>query len=720
MADVIGTLAYKLRLDSTQFVAGMVATRGEFAAAKAIARDSATGLDVYTKAAQNLDVLLSKGLVNIAQHGAAKEKLTKEYLKQEATVRRLTSAEQAHLKTLRDLSAGTKTTAQDEANRAKIMQRGAEITEQTRSAQDRLNRSLAEARKLYREGALSAATYAKHVSDLKKNAAGAGMLGGMGGKALGTLGAITGGPSLVGVGKDAIKMTADVERAGAAMEAFTGSSAKAANMLSEIRKLSSLAGIGFRALNDGASAMMGYGVSTEVTTAKLRQFAEISRGDTERFKSLALAFGQVNAAGRLMGQEVLQMVNAGFNPLQEIARTTGIEFSTLKKMMENGQVSVDMVSKAFDTATSAGGRFNGMLDTISKTSAGSLGRMGAEWEIFLDKLGKSMPVREGANEITKGLHDASTMLSDRKDAIQQRMDDAKKDPTRLQFADDGGRLAHAAGINNALDERLINSDTNKRGRVADKLREENKAKEAARQQRVRAGMDSLSAARQASMMDMREKTNPEAFEKFGRISELLEGPKKKQATEDFAKFGNINRILPLLDRELQIELTKLDVLKQQNAARQALLGEKGKEGQKAADRKSILDGPATTAAGLTRDQHEWNSYPSQAHALAAEDQIRQAEMQQQQQMMLNRDRGMVGMLPGLEQQRNQQVQAHSPVAALSVGSQDAYKQLISGKTRADVKNDPQVKKLDQQISHLREIRDAMNKVGDKLNFEKVG
>ena len=84
------------------------------------------------------------------------------------------------MKHLNSLSAGIKTTAQDEANRAKIMQRGNEITEQTRSAQDRLNRSLAEARKLYREGAISAGTYAKHVSELKKNSIGVGMLGGMG------------------------------------------------------------------------------------------------------------------------------------------------------------------------------------------------------------------------------------------------------------------------------------------------------------------------------------------------------------------------------------------------------------------------------------------------------------------------------------------------------------------------------------------------------------
>jgi hypothetical protein len=62
MTDVIGSLAYKLKLDSTQFKQGMVATRAELSASKAIARDSASGFDTYGQSIANLDVLLKKAL----------------------------------------------------------------------------------------------------------------------------------------------------------------------------------------------------------------------------------------------------------------------------------------------------------------------------------------------------------------------------------------------------------------------------------------------------------------------------------------------------------------------------------------------------------------------------------------------------------------------------------------------------------------------------------
>lgn len=721
MVDTVGSLAYKLKLDSQQFKEGMVATRAELAASKAIARDSASGFETYGKSIANLDVLLSKGLVNRAQYDAATEKLTRSHLENEASVRRLTSAEMTHLKSLRDAGQVTRTTAQDEANRANLMQRGREITEQTRSSQDRLNRSLAEARRLFRDGAISAATYSKHVSELKKNAASAagGMLGGFGGKALGTLGAITGGMSLVGVGKEAVKMSADVERAQAAMEAFTGSGAKAATMLDSIRKLSSVAGIGFRALNEGASAMMGYGVTTEETTRKLRQFAEISRGDSDRFKSLALAFGQVNAAGRLMGQEVLQMVNAGFNPLQEIARTTGIEFSTLKKMMENGQVSVDMVSKAFDTATSAGGRFNGMLETIGKTSAGSLGRLSAEWEILLDKLGKSMPVQSVSNEMTRVVHDSSTMFSQHEEQVKRRMEDARKNPDYLQFFDDGGQLADAARKTNALDEKIKSTNFFKENQALDKQRAEQKAADEFRKKRVQAGVDSLRSAQMDTRMQFHEKNDPLAFKQFQQVESMLEGPKKKQATEDFAKYGNINRILPLLDRELQIEVTKLGVMEQQNEARKKMLDKKSEESP--ADKLARLKNePAKTAGGLTREQHQFATYASHDAAMQAERELRTGEQQRQQLMMREQQRREIEMLPGLQREREQQVLAHSPAASIQAGSQEAYKLMTQNQTRKDVKNDPQIKKLDDQIRKLEGIKEAVERLGDKLDFDLVG
>jgi tape measure domain-containing protein len=749
VADTIGNLAYRVKFDATQLTRGLLTTRQEMASARKITDSMRAPLDGYTNAVKNLDSMLQKKLITDNQHEIAQMQLQRQMLETEATTRRLTVAEMDQLKSLRALDSGIKTTAQDEANRAKAMQRGREITEQTRSSQDKLNRSLAEARKLYREGAISAGTYAQHVAQLKKDAAGPGLLAGMGGVkgAVGAIGAAAGVGSLLSISKDAIQMSADVERASASMEAFTGSGAKAAAMLDYIRKLSSVAGIGFRSLNQGASAMLGYGVATDVTSKKLRQFAEISRGDTERFNSLALAFGQVNAAGRLMGQEVLQMVNAGFNPLQEIARTTGIEFSTLKKMMENGQVSVDMVSKAFDTATSAGGRFNGMLDTIGKTSAGSLGRLGAEWEIFLDKLGKSMPVKAGADAMTSTLSIGSSIMSSEQDAIQRRMDEAKKSDGK--GLNDWGigtsgytELSEAAQKDNRLDEQINKlNENNPRIKAFEenkKRQEELKVKEEERKKRVQEGMKNIAATRQQSMLDQRREQNPEAFDKFTKITEMLDEPKKKMATEDFARFGNLNRILPLLDRELQIEFKKLDLLKQQNIAREDRPIEKdqAKEQMTATDKmaprvtqqKSVVEREEgkkeqkdrfvapTTNSGLTCQQHEMASYGSYDQAMAAEEQLRKAEMMQRQKMMVQQMQEQVKQLPAIEVRREEQAKAHSPVASIQAGSAAAYEMMVKNKTRADIKNDPSVKLLDKQITHLKEVRDSIKTLSDKFDI----
>lgn len=56
-------------------------------------------------------------------------------------------------------------------------------------------------------------------------------------------------------------------------------------------------------------------------------------GNASRFQLLSLAFSQMSATGRLMGQDLNQMINAGFNPLQEISKKTGKSIGELKEAM---------------------------------------------------------------------------------------------------------------------------------------------------------------------------------------------------------------------------------------------------------------------------------------------------------------------------------------------------------------------------------------------------
>lgn len=121
--------------------------------------------------------------------------------------------------------------------------------------------------------------------------------------------------------------------------------------------------------------LMAFGTSAEKTLPILKTLGDVSLGNSERFGSLALAFAQTQAAGRLMGQEVLQFVNAGFNPLQEISRKTGRSMIELKKAMEDGAISAAMVTDAFRSATSQGGLFFGAIEKGASTTEGKMAKV---------------------------------------------------------------------------------------------------------------------------------------------------------------------------------------------------------------------------------------------------------------------------------------------------------------------------------------------------------
>ena len=81
------------------------------------------------------------------------------------------------------------------------------------------------------------------------------------------------------------------------------------------------------------------------------------------------------------------MVNAGFNPLEEISRKTGKSIGELKNEMSKGAISSKMVQDAFISATSAGGKFFGMADEGSKTLNGQISMLEESFDMMFNELG---------------------------------------------------------------------------------------------------------------------------------------------------------------------------------------------------------------------------------------------------------------------------------------------------------------------------------------------
>jgi tape measure domain-containing protein len=190
------------------------------------------------------------------------------------------------------------------------------------------------------------------------------------------------------------KAAADLEQVRIQFEVMTGSASVAQGMLAEIQKFAAETPFEFPGLAKAAQTLLAYGVANERILPALKVLGDVSGGSQEKLERLSVAYGQVQAKGKLMAQEVNQMVESGFNPLQEISRTTGRSMGDLAKDMENGAISADMVTGAFLSATSEGGNFFRMMDKQSKTL---LGRFGS----LMDEINKALrPIGE---ELVKAL-----------------------------------------------------------------------------------------------------------------------------------------------------------------------------------------------------------------------------------------------------------------------------------------------------------------------------
>ena len=177
--------------------------------------------------------------------------------------------------------------------------------------------------------------------------------------------------TLAGAGVAALSSVgAQAEQTGVAFRTLAGNGTAAAKMLDQIYGFAAKTPYEPLDLENNAKTMLGFGVSAQKTVPYLKQLGDIAMGDKEKLGALSLVFGQVASAGKMQGQDLLQFINAGFNPLKELQKMTGKTYAELQDMMSKGRIGFDAVAAAIGHATAAGGAFNGMSDRLSQTVSG--------------------------------------------------------------------------------------------------------------------------------------------------------------------------------------------------------------------------------------------------------------------------------------------------------------------------------------------------------------
>ena len=165
-----------------------------------------------------------------------------------------------------------------------------------------------------------------------------------------------------------------------------GSAAEAQSLVDQLSAMARKTPFNTNDLADAAQMLLTVGYSADEIMPTLEMLGDVSLGNTEKMSRMAIAMSQISSAGKLNAEDLNQLIDAGFNPLLEISEMTGKSMSELKEEMADGAISADMVTEAFEHATSEGGKFYNAVNNAGDTTSGKLANLQESIDGLLGKL----------------------------------------------------------------------------------------------------------------------------------------------------------------------------------------------------------------------------------------------------------------------------------------------------------------------------------------------
>ena len=244
---------------------------------------------------------------------------------------------------------------------------------------------------------------------------------------------IAAGQMIADFAKQASSKLAEVVKSGvdynATMESYLtnfkvmlGSEEAAATKISEIRKMAASTPFSLDDLTSGTQTLLQFGIAADDTTGVLQRLGDISLGNAEKLQTLTRAYGKMSSAQKVTLENVNMMIDAGFNPLNQICDATGESMSDLYKRISDGKVSFSELQAAVEAATSEGGQFyNGMMEA-SQTFSGRMSTLKDNVAALTGELTSGLFAALGdlvvkLNEVVTSFLDSDEKMAQLKDTI---------------------------------------------------------------------------------------------------------------------------------------------------------------------------------------------------------------------------------------------------------------------------------------------------------------
>ena len=168
---------------------------------------------------------------------------------------------------------------------------------------------------------------------------------------------------------------------------MTGSADKAGETVKKLADIGATTPFDMPQLADATSLLMNFGFSADDAVDSMMMLGDISQGNADKLDTIARAYGKMNSAQKVSLESINMMIDAGFNPLQEISEHTGESMQSLYDRISKGKMSVDEITESMKRSTSEGGKYFQSMDAQSQTLDGRLSTLS---DTVNSKLGEAL------------------------------------------------------------------------------------------------------------------------------------------------------------------------------------------------------------------------------------------------------------------------------------------------------------------------------------------
>ncbi len=230
---------------------------------------------------------------------------------------------------------------------------------------------------------------------------------------------------LIGLGGTALKTASDFEQLEVRLKTLTGSAEAGAEQFQRLQQFSAGTPFQLQDLVKANNTLLGFGLSADEAFTSLQQLGDVSSATGADLQSIAIAFGQSSAEGKLFTRDIRQFINQGVPAVDLLANSMGVARSEVFTLAEQGKISFQILQEAIAQSTQEGGKFAGATKAQSQTIAGLFSTLKDNVALALGELGNEIARVFNLDvlipEITSKINTITNVFKNLDDDVKRRL-----------------------------------------------------------------------------------------------------------------------------------------------------------------------------------------------------------------------------------------------------------------------------------------------------------